>query len=228
MSTRNYIKAATAFSTLILINCSVSASPLTELSHREGGFEIVLQSHYTESKALNGSGGSSVDINDDWGWGFGFGYNLDEHWGLNFDIGWNSFSYSATAGGDVDPGFSNKYNGQLDTSSSLFSATYNIMDKRFTPFVSGTFGWVFMDTNIPTGPPGTSCWWDPWYGYICYSYVPTKTSTEFTYGGTIGLRFDVTRNMFLRLGYNKMWLDMDNIDSTDLDNWRLDIGFLMN
>jgi opacity protein-like surface antigen len=227
MLTRTCIRAATAFTALMLINCIALASPFTESSRREGGFEIVLQTHYTESSTLSGSGGSSVDINDDWGAGFGFGYNFTEHWEFNFDVGWNSFNYSATAGGDVDPEFSNKYNGQLDTSSSLFSATYNFMDKRFTPFVSGALGWVFIDTNIPTGPPGTSCWWDPWYGYICSSYVPTKTSTEFTYGGTVGVRMDLAPSFFLRLGYNMMWLDLDNVDSTSFNSWRLDAGFLM-
>jgi opacity protein-like surface antigen len=211
---------------------AIAASPLMQLSNRGGGFEVVLQSSYNYSKSFEGDNGSGAEIQDTWGWGFGFGYNFDEHWACNFDIGWRSANYDATIviEDQDDPSNSGpkSFTGRLDTSSSLFSGTYNFLDKRFTPYVSGVLGWTFVDTNIPTGPPQNWCWWDPWHGYICSSYIPTKSETDFTYGGALGLRFDVTRTFFLRASYNKLWIDFQHGSAEDFDVVRLDMGFLMN
>jgi opacity protein-like surface antigen len=207
-------------------------SALMKSSNRQGGFEIVLQSNYVDSKSLSDDQGSSADIQDSWGWGFGFGYNMTEHWQFNFDIGWRSANYDATivVEDQDDPNNSGPkdFTGRLDTSSSLFSATYNLLDKRITPYVSGILGWTFIDTNVPTGPPQNWCWWDPWYGYICSSYIPTRSETDFSYGGALGLRLDVGQSVFLRAAYHKIWIDFKNVGAEDFDAFRLDIGFLMN
>jgi opacity protein-like surface antigen len=203
-----------------------------QLSNRTGGFEVLLQSSHNNSKSLQGDNGSGADIQDTWGWGFGFGYNFTENWAFNFDIAWRSANYDATivVEDQDDPSNSGpkKFTGRLDTSSSLFSGTYNFMDKRFTPYVSGILGWTFVDTNVPTGPPQNWCWWDYMWGYVCSSYVPTKSETDFTYGGALGMRFDVTRTFFLRASYNKLWIDFQRGAAEDFDVVRLDMGFLMN
>ena len=219
------------FSTLYWGN-ALAENALMQLSNREGGFEISLQSKYVDSKSASGQNGSGIDVQDSWGWGFGFGYNMTEHWAFNFDISWRSANYDATVVGDDpdNPGATEttNYTGRLDTSSSLFSATYNFMDKRFTPFVSAILGWTFIDSNISSGPPQYYCWWDYFWGYVCSTYVPTHSETDFTYGGAIGLRFDISRNVFLRASYNKSWIDFKNNSAEDFDAFRLDIGFLMN
>jgi opacity protein-like surface antigen len=212
---------------------SLADNPLMKLSNRQDGFEIILQSKYVDSKSASGENGSGVDVQDSWGWGFGFGYNFTEHWAFNFDISWRSANYDATVivEDNAEPPTESgpkKYAGRLDTSSTQFSATYNFLDKRFTPYVSGILGWTFIDTNIATGPPQEWCWWDYWWGYICSSYIPTKSETDFTYGGALGVRFDITRSVFLRASYNKLWIDFKNASAEDFDGIRLDIGFLMN
>ncbi len=209
---------------------AVADNSMMQLSNRGGGFEVVLQSKYGYSKSLEGQNGSGADLNGGWGWGFGFGYNFDEHWGFNFDISWRSSNYDATVLAEDENGNTElvNYSSRLDTSSTQFSGTYNFLDKRFTPYVSGIIGWTFIDTNIPTGPPQNWCWWDPWWGYICSQYVPTLSETDFTYGGALGVRFDVTRSVFLRASYNKIWIDFQKAAAEDFDAIRLDIGFLMN
>jgi opacity protein-like surface antigen len=199
------------------------AQSLSATSNREGAFEFYFQPHYIDSKSLDGPGGSTVELNDTWGWGFGFGYNYTEHWALNFDINWSSISYDAQTSSATG-----RYSGTLDTSSTLFSGVYHFSDKRFTPFVTGSLGWVFIDTNIPEGPPGSTCWWDPWWGYICSTYVPTKTETNFTYGAGIGLRFEATRDLFFRAAYTKNWIDFDKADAEDFDVLRFTVGFSYN
>jgi opacity protein-like surface antigen len=218
--------------TTLVCGNSHAENALMKLSNRQGGFEVLLQSKYTDSKSFEGQNGSSADVQDSWGWGFGFGYNFTEHLAFNFDISWRSANYDATIIVEDQDNPSNsgpkQFTGTLDTSSSQFSATYNFLDRRFTPYVSGILGWTFIDTNVPSGPPQNWCWWDPWWGYICSSYIPTHSETDFTYGGALGLRFDVTRTMFLRASYNKLWVDFKNASAEDFDGLRLDIGFLMN
>jgi opacity protein-like surface antigen len=230
----NKTVALVASHVIIVFWCSISfaQSTMTTVSSREGSFEITLSSNYVDSKNLSGDQGSSADIQDSWGWGFGFGYHLSEHWQLGFDINWRSSNYDATiVVEDLDnPGNSGPKNfaGRLDTSSTLFSATYNFSNKNFTPYVSGIMGWTFVDTNVPTGPPQNWCWWDPWFGYICSTYIPTRSETDFSYGGSLGLRYDINRSMFLRAAYSMLWVDFKNTGAEDFGAFRMDIGFLMN
>ena len=191
---------------------------------REGAFELYLSPKYIDSKTLNGQGGSQVDLNDTWGWGFGFGYNMDEHWAFNFDIAWSSPSYDATTVDNSNA--KSNYSSNLDTSSTIFTGIYNFSQKRFSPFVSGSFGWVFLDSNIPSGPPQNTCWWDYYWGYVCSTYLPTKTETDFTYGLGVGVRFDMTKDFFLRAAYDKNWIDFDQASSEDFDAIKIDIGMM--
>ena len=56
-------------------------------------------------------------------------------------------------------------------------------------------GWSWVDTNIATEPPEVGCWWDPWYGYICTSWVNTRTLDGLTYQLGVGARYDFGNNV---------------------------------
>jgi hypothetical protein len=205
--------------------CSPSYADAGSASNREGKWEMYFSPNYVNSSTLDGEGGSSADINGDLGWLFGFAYNLNEKFALGFEFGWNSVSYTANRA--YGAGLVDRAGGTLDTSGTRLYATYNFMAKRFTPYVTGNIGWTWIDTNVPSGPPSTSCWYDPWLGYICSGYQPTYTTTEFTYGGSLGLRFDVSNNVFLRGSVGEQWLDVNTGGGTpSFTNYRLDIGFL--
>jgi hypothetical protein len=89
-------------------------------------------------------------------------------------------------------------------------------------------GITYIDTSIQTGPSNGTCWWDPWYGYVCSSYYPTKTQSDFTYGFGLGVRFDLNPKFSLQPSYNKAWVDINNASGTpDFDIWRLDFIFRM-
>lgn len=204
---------------------STTANSLMSSSDREERWEFSFQTQYLDSIDINFDGGAQAALNEAWNWGFGIGYNFDEHWAIDLDINWNDAGYSGTR--IDDSGDPQTVSGTLNTNSMLVTGIYNFSEKRFTPFVSASLGWTFVDTNIPTGPPQTSCWWDPWWGYICSNYIPTRTSTELTYGATAGLRFDVRDNVFLRISAGKKWIDFDNTGSTpDFTTYRFDIGLM--
>jgi len=201
------------------------ADNIMSLSDRKDRWDLTLQTQYVESKDIDFDGGAKASLNEAWNWGFGIGYNFDEHWAIDFDLSWNETNYSGTRVNDDST--TSTVSGTLNTNSMLFTGIYNFSAKRFTPFVGATMGWTFIDTNIPTGPPQTICWYDPWWGYICDSYVPTKTTTEFTYGLNAGLRFDVKDNVFLRLSAGQKWIDFNGSNGTsDFITYRFDIGFM--
>ncbi len=193
---------------------------------RAGTWEFFLPLTYTEEADFSGENGSSLEIDDDFGFGFGFGYNFSNHFQLNGMFNWNARGYDATV--VTEGGSTVEYNNDLETSALSLNGIYYFLQGNFTPFVSGNVGWTFYDTNIPDGPSYGSCWWDPWYGYICTEYTPTKTDDAFTYGGGVGLRLDINRYFGLQGSYNKTWVDFDNADSApDFDTWKLDFIFRM-
>jgi len=50
----------------------------TRPGDRGGTWDFLLSPSYAESATINGQGGASVDLNEDWGFGFGFGYNFND------------------------------------------------------------------------------------------------------------------------------------------------------
>jgi opacity protein-like surface antigen len=163
---------------------------------------------------VNFEHGSSISTSDDAGFGFGFGYNIDEHWLASFEFQYNELSYGATiASADKPPKASASVTGDAQVSRLAASLTYNFLERPLTPYVSGNIGWAFVDTNIPTGPPQTGCWWDPWFGYICSTWQSTATSNSFSYGLGAGVRWDVGHSFFMRFGYEYDWMDFPHASS---------------
>jgi len=193
---------------------------------RGGSWEFFLPLIYTESATINGQNGSSVDLNADWGMGFGFGYNFNENFQINGLFNWSSRSYDALVVNS--DGTTRRYSNYMDSSTLSLNGVYYILSGNVTPFVSGGVGITYVDTNIQNGAGSTSCWYDPWWGYVCSSYVPTKTENDISYNAGIGVRFDVNRQFGLQGGYYKTWIDFSKASSTsDFDLWRLDFIFRM-
>jgi len=191
---------------------------------RGGSWDFFLSPIYAESATIKGKGGSSVELNDDLGFGFGIGYNFNDHFQLNGLINFNSRGYEAKA--VREDGTPRQYSNYSESSTLSLNGVYYILSGNITPFISGGAGYTFMDTNIQDGPSDDICWYDPWWGYVCGSYMPTKTEDAFSYNGGIGVRFDVNRNFGLQAGYYKTWIDIGNASSTpDFDIWKLDFIF---
>ena len=208
----------------IVFNTSFAApgSP----SHRAHRTEASLSGNYVNSAEIKFGGGSSLETQGDMGILFSIGYNFDEHLALDFDWGYNSISFTGIRVDDP-PTTTETFGGRVDVSSTRFNLIYNFLPKRLTPYVAANIGWSWIDSNVPSGPPGAGCWWDPWWGYICSGYQPTYGVTEFSYGASLGVRYDVSREVFLRGSIGREWLDNNKATSKpEFDSTRFDIGYL--
>jgi len=220
--------AAVLVALLAIVPCPADAQSLTTVrpGGRGGSWEFYLPFMYADTVNISGQNGSSVKVNGDYGMGFGFGYNLSENFQLGGIFGWNTRSYEATTV-NTD-GTTRKYNNYMETTSLTLNGIYYILPGNITPFVSGNVGITYVDTNIPTGTGSTACWWDPWYGYVCSSYLPTKTENDVTYGVGVGVRADLNRQFALQFSFNRNWIDISKASGTpDFDTWRLDLLFRM-
>jgi hypothetical protein len=191
---------------------------------RANTLEFILPIIYSPSSSFNGQGGSKADLATDLSAGFGIMYNLNNHLQLGGMFTWNTRSYNATI--VSTNGTTRQASGTLESSTLAFNATYYFMPSGVTPFVSGGIGSTFIDTNIPNGTGSTACWWDPWYGYICDTYTPTKTQTAVSYSAGAGMRFDLGRGFSVQGSYNKMWIDYSK-SKPEIDGWKLDLVFRM-
>lgn len=210
----------------ILAQATTSSSSGSRPEGRAGSWEFILPLIYADSATIDGQGGSSVDINPDWGFGFGFGYNFSDNFQLNSQFTWNSRSYDATI--VQDDGTRRQYNNWMDTSTLSLNGIFYFLKGKFSPFVSGGVGITSVDTNIQNGVASTPCWYDPWWGYVCGGYVPTKTENDVSYNAGVGVRLDIRPGFSLQAGYNKTWIDFGKSSSTpDFDIWKLDLVFPM-
>lgn len=207
----------------LLSSTATYAGSLKGPSDRGNNWEFSLGLDYLHSKSGEGDNGTQADFTSDSGWALGFGYHFNEHFLLAFDTSWHSPSYNGTR--VYDDNTTEQISGRIDTNKVGMRGYYHFMDQRITPYVSGALGWTFVDSNIPSGDVGQSCWWDYYWGYICSTYKLTHTGTEFSYGAGLGLRMELNRTMFIRASVDKSWIDLNHAGTVDNMFYRIEMGF---
>jgi opacity protein-like surface antigen len=212
---------------LLAVSTFAAAADMTSYHSREGRYEITLQPRYLASKTVDFGGGTSIDIDSDLGFGMGFGYNITNKFAMHADWSWASSNYQAKIGTSTGGTLgTTSASGTLDSSTFALNLSYYFLDGPLTPFVLGGIGWTWVDSNIPSGPPQGTCWYDPWYGYICNSYQNTYAKDYFSYSLGLGGRWDVSPGFFLRGSVVWQWMDVGTAGTTAFPGGRLDIGFI--
>jgi opacity protein-like surface antigen len=192
---------------------------------RNTRFEASVILAYQNGIEETSEGGSSLDVDSQMGWGFSVGWNWTAKWNFAYRLMANKPSYLATIIPE-NPAFAPQtLEHKLTKYSHQLNATYNFSEKAFTPFVQAGVGWTKVDSNVPAGPPGVGCWWDPWWGYICVSSWETYTTSEFTYNLGIGVRWDINNAVFTRASYSREFISVDN-GSLDFDMAILEMGLM--
>lgn len=176
--------------------------------NRARSWEWSFAALYQDSESLSGEGGSSLNVDSDWGLGINFGYNFTNNLNLGVDLEWLSPDYKAVLVDDmVDPPRTTTIDHNFSQFNGRIKGTYTFLDGPLRPFVEAGFGWTYIDSNVADGPPQTGCYWHPWWGYICTNFYSTFSNTTFTYGAGLGLRYDLRGGSFIKLGYNVWELD---------------------
>jgi opacity protein-like surface antigen len=211
---------------LVLCLAAVVALPaFAQSSSRSRTSEVYLGPVFTDGKSYSFEGGSSARTDTGVGLVLGFARNFDRHLTGGLEFEWTEQDYRAT----VQPGIGNnnsasQISGRVDSRTIRFFGTYHFLASNFTPFVTGGLGWTYIDTNIPAGLPELVCWYYPWYGQYCATYVPTETTTKFSYNAGLGLRLDAGGAVFRGM-VNSQWVDFGgSYGSSSVLQWRLDIG----
>jgi len=190
-------------------------------TYRAEKWDYSLGLKYSLASDISGEGGSKAEVDEDLGFGFAAGYNFNDYFQLGGSFNWDSRGYRATGIGE--DGSDILYNNSMDTTVLGLNGIYFILPGNLTPFVSGSMGYTFLDSNIQNGPPTTQCYYDPWWGHRCNTYTPTKTKSGMSYAVGIGLRFDLNEGASFQLSYNKAWLDISSMSKTaDFDSIRID------
>jgi opacity protein-like surface antigen len=207
---------------LLSLSSSVFAQRFTKPSYfRSSQWEFSLLFTSEGSQTNEFDNGASLDIESKTGWGFSIGYNWNAHINLQYKFSTIKPGYTATiVPEDGDP---LSIDHKLTKNSNQINATWNILARKFTPFIQAGAGWTKLDSNILSVPPVTGCWWDPWWGYVCSTTWDTYSTTRFSYNVGLGVRWDITRHWFTRAAYNREWVDSDN--KMEFDTITVDVGW---
>ena len=197
-------------------------------------WDFSLAAIYQDSLSVGGEGGpetptpdtSSLVVDGEVGFGANLTYNFNSHFAIGLDIDYVNPDYTAIVVSEnpADPDVVidhslTQWNGRL-------KGTWNITEGPLVPYVDLGYGWTNIDSNVADGPPTTGCWWHPWWGYICESFFKTFSATEASWGGAVGLRYNLRNQSFLKLSWNRWELDSGgNSDDLTLESYRLEYGW---
>jgi opacity protein-like surface antigen len=209
-------KSLALFTALLL----AAAPALAQSRARKSEFYI--SPVFTQGQDYSSEGGTSIKTDTGYGFGLGFAYNVNANVSWGIEGAWSSSDYRSNV--QTSTGTPVNVNGYVDSSTIRFLGTYNLFESPFTPFVTGGLGWTYIDTNVPSGPPQGVCWWYPWWGEVCSTYVPTHSTTKFSYNVALGLRQDF-QQMFIRGLVSNQWVDIGSAGTTSWTQYRVDIGW---
>jgi opacity protein-like surface antigen len=210
----------------------LAASPLAsaQSADRAQTWETRLGIVFQNSADWDFEGGTTADIDSDTSFLIGAAYHLNDNLELGGNFVFGQTDYDADIATDIDgdeiADGALSVSGEYESTTLMFDATWNFMPGQFTPFVTASLGWAWIDTNIATEPPQTGCWWDPWWGYICTTFQDTKSLDGFAYGVGVGARYDFSDSLALSASYRYGWVDLDKADGTpDMDSFLLNLGW---
>lgn len=199
----------------LLVTVSASAK-----DYRSEKTEVFFMPQFITGKKLEFKNDTAVDIKDRGGFAIGLGYNFDEHFEIAGLFSYTNSSYLATI--KKDDGTFADVSRDLYTSTVAVEGTYNFLKGEFTPYVSANIGFTYSDTGISTdGTPGY-CYYDPWWGYVCYDN--TYTSTDLNYGASVGIRYDFQNSLYLKAGVGTQYVDYDSKTSPYFTAYSITIG----
>ena len=179
---------------------------------RTGKMEIYGIGQFLSSSDLHFNGPNSQTVTakmDDTGLGgFGLAYHFSDFFSVHGDFMFGNATFSGnvpleTGGGSVF------YKQDAFIHTGRFNIDYNIINRRITPFVTAGIGYQYTEVELENLPPVNTCWWDPWWGWICYSQHPHAWQTDFTWNAGAGIRWSITDSLIVKVMGGATWLEYD-------------------
>lgn len=225
------LKQLALIAVLIVFSSSVLAQydhPRKERSNagsRDGRWEgsVILALQNGLDQAYEG--GSELAIDSTMGWGVSFAWNWTDKWNVAYRLVSASPDYTALVVPEDTDIVPQVLEHKLSKMSHQLNMTYNFSRKAFTPFVSAGIGYTTMDSNVPSAPPTTGCWWDPWWGYICDSDWRTYTKSGLSYNLGAGVRWDINNAIYTKASYIREFMDVKN-GSVNFDMAIFEMGLM--
>ena len=213
------------FSSAVLAQYDNQKKERSKFGSRDGRFEASVLLAYQNGTDESSEGGSSLAIDSSAGWGVSFGWNWTAKLNLSYRLMANQPKYVAVIVPEDPEELPQSFDHKMSKYSHQLNATYNLMRGPFTPFVAGGIGWTKLDSNIASGPPQTGCWWDPWWGYICFGEWNTFSTSKFSYNLGVGVRWDINNAVFSRAAYSREFLSLKN-GSLNFDTVTVEVGLM--
>ena len=192
---------------------------------RDTRFEVSVILAYQNGLDESSEGGSSIEVDGGMGWGINLGWNWTEKLNLSYRFVATKPGYLAVVVPEDTELGPQTFEQKLSKMSHQFNVTYNFRAKAFTPFVLAGAGFTKLDSNVIAGPPTTGCWWDPWWGYICFTDWETFGDTKFSYNLGVGLRWDINNAIFTKAAYSREFLSLKN-GTLSFDMAILEVGLM--
>jgi opacity protein-like surface antigen len=195
-------------------------------TNRANSWEWSVAAIYQDSASSGAEGGSNLKLDNELGFGINFGYNFTDKLYLGGDFEWLRPDFTATLVEDAPDAGRTTINHTMSQFNGRIKGVLTFLESPLSPFVEAGIGWSYFDSNVADGDPIVGCWWHPWWGYICEGFYNTFSSTEFTYGGALGLRYILRGGMTLKLSVNQYWIDVGNAGGDpELNAARLEFGW---
>jgi hypothetical protein len=199
-----------------LLLLSLAAAPACAQSGIRGGTtDGSLNFFVVGSKQYAFENGASARNDGGLGMGATISRNLNDYFAVGVEGTYTRWDYRATvAPGAGNAGGSFETTGKMETASVRFNATWNLLARPVTPFITAGAGVIFLDANIDPAVPANACWVYPWYGQVCGGTVPTNALSRFNYAAAAGLRYDLPGNQgFLRAMVGGEWIAISEATS---------------
>lgn len=206
------LKHRTATLFILIISTVINAMADGDRGQR---WEYSFVIDYEPEKRLDFSNGKAIDLDSKIGWGLGFGYHINNYISADFLFDYSKNSYTVLSDGK-------RIDSPTDmlTTHTMLGMTYNIINAPFTPFVSVKAGMAYVNSGISDGGD-TQCDQTVLYP-SCYE--STYTTTKFSYGGAIGLRYDFESQVFVKGGVGVHIDDFNSVNTPYFTVYQLTLG----
>ena len=191
------------------------------------GWDFTVGAIYQDSQSATGGNGSSLSVDSALGFGVAMNYSLNSRFALGAAFDWLRPDYTAVLVNDENPLETLRVDQRATQLNTRFNGTFKFLEQGpLVPYAQLGIGWTWLDSNVASGPPVTGCWWHPWWGYICENFYQTYNSSEFSYGGALGLRYELRGGAFINLSYDYWELDTSGSRANPkLESFRLHYGW---